>query len=69
MQILQRLRKRNRRRGVLTLEWVLLLTVLIIGIIGGLAAVRNATVEELQEMSESIQNLHVKTEAETESES
>lgn len=33
--------------GVLTFEWILLLTVLVIGITGGLSAVRDAINEEL----------------------
>ena len=44
----------RRRRGALTLEWVLLVTVLIIGTVGGVAAVRNALILEYQEMIESI---------------
>ena len=57
-----------RRRGVLTMEWVLLVTVVVIGIIGGLGAVRNATVGELTDLAEAIEALNVKTEAELEAE-
>jgi Flp pilus assembly pilin Flp len=32
--------------GVLTFEWILLLTVLVIGIVGGLTGVRDAIIEE-----------------------
>jgi Flp pilus assembly pilin Flp len=49
----------RRRRGVLTLEWVLLVTVIVIGIIGGLGAVRNATVGELRDLAEAITQLNV----------
>jgi len=42
------------RRGALTLEWILLCTVLIIGTVGGVAAVRNALILEYEEMIESI---------------
>jgi hypothetical protein len=51
-----RTRKANyrRRKGALTLEWVLLCTILIIGTVGGVAAVRNALVLEYQEMIETI---------------
>jgi hypothetical protein len=38
--------KRAKRRGVLTFEWVLLFTVVVIGIIGGAMAVRIAVSEE-----------------------
>jgi hypothetical protein len=60
--------KRKQRRGVLTLEWILIVTVLVIGIIGGLGAVRNATVAELSDLAEAIEALNVKTKAELESE-
>ena len=36
-----------RRKGALALEWVLLITIVVIGVLGGLAAVRNATVKEI----------------------
>jgi hypothetical protein len=54
----------RRRRGVLTLEWILLVTVIVIGIIGGLGVVRNATVGELRDLAEAITHLNVKTAAE-----
>src|SRR5262245_27162723 len=54
----------RRRRGVLTLEWILLVTVIVIGIIGGLGVVRNATVGELRDLAEAITHLNVKTTAE-----
>ena len=59
----------RRRRGVLTLEWILLVTVIVIGIIGGLGVVRNATVGELRDLAEAITHLNVKTAAETNAES
>jgi hypothetical protein len=59
----QRINKRQRR-GVLTLEWILLVTVIVIGIIGGLGIVRNATVGELRDLAEAITHLNVKTNAE-----
>ena len=52
-------RKRSRRRGGLTMEWMLLMTVLVIGIIGGLGAVRNAIISELQDLADAISNLNV----------
>ncbi len=58
----------RRRRGALTLEWILLVTVIVIGIIGGLGAVRNATLGELTDLAEAITHLNVKTEAELEAE-
>ena len=38
-------------RGVLTFEWVLLLTLLTIGIISGLTAVRDAFIDELGDIA------------------
>jgi len=55
----------RRRRGLLTLEWILLVTVIVIGITGGLGVVRNATVGELRDLAEAITHLNVKTAAET----
>jgi Flp pilus assembly pilin Flp len=51
-------RSMARRRGVLTLEWILLVTVIVIGIIGGLGIVRNATLSELQDLANAIQALN-----------
>jgi hypothetical protein len=51
------LSKRNRhqrRRGALTLEWILLCTIIVIGTVGGVAAVRNALIIEYREMIETI---------------
>jgi hypothetical protein len=47
------------RRGAVTLEWVLLVTVLIIGTVGGVAAVRNALILEYREMIETICQMSV----------
>jgi hypothetical protein len=55
---------KKQRRGVLTLEWILIVTVLVIGVIGGLGAVRNATVAELGDLAEAIESMNVKTQAE-----
>jgi len=51
-------RFRRNRRGMLTLEWVLLITVLVIGIVGGLAAVRTAINEELLDLAGAIEALN-----------
>ena len=39
-------------RGVLTFEWILLITVIIIGIVGGLSAVRDGVIDELGDVTE-----------------
>jgi len=50
---------RNRkRRGVLTFEWILLISLLVIGIIGGLSAVRNALLCELGQLADCIAALN-----------
>jgi len=50
---------RRKRKGALTLEWILLVTVIVIGIIGGLGAVRAATVAELQDLAGAIQAINI----------
>lgn len=50
---------RRQRRGALTLEWILLVTVLVIGIIGGLGAVRAATVAELIDLAGAIEAINM----------
>lgn len=41
------LRSLRDDHGVLTFEWILLLTLLVIGIVGGLSAARDALISEL----------------------
>jgi len=43
--------------GVLTFEWILLITVLVIGIVGGLSAVRDAVITELGDVVEAVISL------------
>lgn len=38
--------------GVLSFEWVLLVTLLTVGIVGGLAAARNAVIDELGDVAQ-----------------
>ena len=52
-------RRVKPRRGVLALEWILIITVLVIGVIGGLGLVRNAVVVEMHDLSNSIMDLQV----------
>jgi len=37
----------NEQQGVLTFEWVLLITLVVIGVIGGVSAVRDAMISEM----------------------
>jgi len=43
--------------GVLTFEWILLITVLVIGIVSGLSAVRDAMISELGDVAEAMISL------------
>jgi Flp pilus assembly pilin Flp len=47
----------NEDRGVLSFEWILLITVIVIGIVGGLSAVRDGVIDELGDVAEAM--LHV----------
>lgn len=47
----------RRRRGVLTFEWIVLLTLVVIGIVGGLSAVRDATTSELGDVAAGIESI------------
>jgi Flp pilus assembly pilin Flp len=40
--------------GVLTFEWILLVTLLVVGIIGGVAAVRDAIIDELGDVAQAV---------------
>lgn len=44
-------------RGVLTFEWILLITVLIIGIVGGLSAVRDGLITELGDVTGAVMHI------------
>lgn len=41
----------QRDDGVLTFEWVLLITVVVIGVVGGLSSVRDAIISELGDLA------------------
>ncbi|MBI86210.1 MAG: hypothetical protein CMJ81_23690 [Planctomycetaceae bacterium] len=43
--------------GVLTFEWVLLVTLLTIGVVGGVAAVRDAIIDELGDVAQAMLTL------------
>jgi hypothetical protein len=44
-------------QGFLTFEWVLLVTLLTIGIVSGVAAVRDATIDELGDVAQAMLSL------------
>ncbi len=43
--------------GVLSFEWTLLVTLLVLGIVGGLAAARDAVIDELGDVAQAMQAL------------
>jgi Flp pilus assembly pilin Flp len=45
------------QEGVLTFEWILLITVVTIGVVGGLSAVRDAVISELGDVAEAMISL------------
>ena len=47
----------DEQDGVLSFEWVLLLTLLTIGIVSGLAAARDAIIDELGDVAEATMSL------------
>jgi len=53
--------------GVLTFEWILLITIVVIGIVGGLSAARDAIIDELGDVAGAVvavdQSYTVKTDA------
>ena len=50
-------KKSRRRRGSFSFEWIVLISLLVIGVIGGLSAVRNALLCELKDVADCIQAL------------
>jgi hypothetical protein len=46
--------RRQKRRGSLTFEWIVLMTVLVIGVVGALGVVRNQLVSEFSELVDTI---------------
>jgi len=53
-----RARRRKARRGVLTFEWILMVTLLVIGLIGGLAAVRNVVLDQLYDLQNAVEAMN-----------
>lgn len=42
---------RTHRKGSLTFEWILVVTLLIVGIVGGISAIRDAIIDELGDIA------------------
>ncbi|MDO4550479.1 MAG: hypothetical protein Q4C96_04430 [Planctomycetia bacterium] len=47
------------RRGVLAFEWILITVILVIGVIGGLAFVRNGGLLEITDTAKAIHEIEV----------
>src|SRR5437870_1199354 len=43
--------------GVLSFEWVLIVTLIVIGVVGGLCAARDAIIDELGDLAEAAQGI------------
>ena len=52
-------RSRSSRRGMITLEWMFLITLLSIGLVSGLSAVRNSLLDKMAELCTCIEELQV----------
>ncbi len=49
---------RRKRRGAIFVEYLLLVTIVGIGVIAGLATLRNALVNELHDLAHAVEALH-----------
>ena len=47
-------RNAPRRRGILTFEWILVLALTVIGVVGGIAVIRDALIVEMSTYSNAI---------------
>ncbi len=45
---------RSRRHAILTFEWILLITLLVIGLVSGLAVIRDSSILECGEVADAI---------------
>lgn len=51
MRGIRRFRRRPSRRGMQTFEWIVVLTLLVVGIIAGMAAIRNTIINEFSDVA------------------
>ena len=45
-------RRKTHRKGSFTFEWILVVTLLIVGIAGGISAIRDTLIDELGDIAE-----------------
>jgi len=50
--------KSQKKRGSISFEWIVITTLLVIGLISGLGALRNSIVEKLDDLTTSVENLN-----------
>jgi hypothetical protein len=55
----QKPRSQKPRRGMLTLEWVFLITLLSIGLVSGLSSVRNSLLDKMADLCTCIEELQI----------
>ncbi|MDO4568920.1 MAG: hypothetical protein Q4D38_00885 [Planctomycetia bacterium] len=55
-------KKCKQRCGSLSFEWIVITTLLVIGLIGGLGALRNSVLTKLVDMTESVELLNTSAE-------
>ena len=48
----------GNRRGSLSFEWIVITTLLVIGMISGLGALRNSVVQKLDDLTTSVETLN-----------
>jgi len=47
----------HRDAGLLTFEWILLITLVVLGVVGGLSAVRDSVIDELGDVADAVINV------------
>ena len=53
------LRGMKNRRGALAFEWIVIVTLLVIGMISGLGALRNSILSKVADVTESVDKLNM----------
>lgn len=56
---MRRFTRARRRRGNITVEWIAFVTILVIGVVGGLGVARNAIMSELKDIAEAVAEMNM----------
>lgn len=59
--------KSQKKHGSISFEWIVITTLLVIGLISALGALRNSIVEKLDDLTTSVENLNTAASQDTES--